>query len=276
MSSGDLVLVKLAFAVLVAAVGLVGTWVPWLLGRRAADDRVLALSDTFAAGVLGGAGLIHLLGSANDLFRTVLPDVSYPIALVLAGAGFLLILLIEAVVVPAHPGHDAVPAVAGSAGLQHELDWHPEGPRSRALVLLVVLSLHSVILGVALGAQSAWAGVLVVLVAILTHKGAAAVALGVGYRRAGLSHREALPRLAFFSAMTPLGIVLGTIVGAVLLGTTAQVFEAAFDAIGAGTFLYIAALDIIKTEFDGPGHHAQKWLATAAGFSLMAVLAFWL
>jgi zinc transporter 1/2/3 len=48
-----------------------------------------------------------------------------------------------------------------------------------------VLSVHSVILGLALGAQSALAGAVIVFLAIVAHKGAAGFALGVGYQRAG-------------------------------------------------------------------------------------------
>ncbi len=228
--------------------------------------------------MLGGAGLIHLLSAGVDKFHAALPDLAYPFALLLAGAGFLFILLIEGVIVPGHPGHDASPLQPGPSAVQHEMDWHPGGSRSAVYpaILLIVLSVHSVILGLALGAQSALASAVIVFLAIVAHKGAAGIALGVGYQRAGLTHREAMPRLAFFSAMTPLGIVAGASIGAMLTGRADVFFEAVFDSLGAGTFLYIAALDIIKTEFDGPRYHAQKWLAAAAGFAIMALLAIWI
>jgi len=278
MTPDILLWAKLALAVVVGVVGIAGTAVPWLLGRRTAGDRGLAIADTFAAGVLGGAGLIHLLGSGQQMFSTALPEVGFPIALVLAGAGFMLILFIEAVLVPGHPGHHDSPATSGPATLQHEAHGHAQGAGSVVypIVLLVVLSVHSILLGTALGAQSSWAGALIVFLAVIAHKGAAGAALGVGFHRAGLGYRAALPRLAFFSVMTPLGIVLGAAVGATLSGQAAQIFEGVFDSLGAGTFLYIAALDIIKTEFDAPEDAALKWWATAAGFTLMAVLALWL
>jgi zinc transporter 1/2/3 len=278
VSSGDLFWIKVVFAVVVAVVGLSGTFVPWMLGKRGASERLLALSDTFAAGVLGGAGLIHLLSDGIDKFHAALPDIAYPLALLLAGAGFLLILLIEGVVVPGHPGHDASPPPPGPAAVQHEMDWHPagSGPAIYPLILLVVLSVHSVILGLALGAQSAAAGALIVFLAIIAHKGAAGIALGVGYQRAGLTHRQALPQLGFFSAMTPIGILAGASIGVALSGRADTLFEAVFDSLGAGTFLYIAALDILKTEFDSPHYHGQKWVAAAAGFAIMAALAIWI
>ncbi len=67
------------------------------------------MSDTFAAGVLGGAGLIHLLGGGIDEFQAALPDLTY----LLAGVGFLLILLIEGVIVLASPNPDGHRATTG-------------------------------------------------------------------------------------------------------------------------------------------------------------------
>lgn len=144
------------------------------------------------------------------------------------------------------------------------------------MVLLLVLSFHSVLLGLALGAQSALVGALVVFIAIVAYKGAAGFALGVGYGRAGVTHRAALPQLSFFSTMTPLGIVAGASIGVMLVGRSDTLFEAVFDSLAAETFIYIVALDIIKTEFDDPQHHGQKWLAAALGFAIMALLAIWI
>lgn len=278
MNSGDLFWVKVVFAAVVAVAGLSGSLLPWVLGGRGASERVLALSDTFAGGVLAGAGLIHLLGAGIGSFHAALPGLTYPLALLMAGVGFLLILLIEGVIVAGHPGHNAPATQPASAAIQHEMDWHPGGSGSvtHPVILLVVLSLHSIILGLALGSQSALAGAVIVFLAIVAHKGAAGFALGVGYQRAGRTRRRALPQLSFFSAMTPLGIVVGASIGAVLAGRAGTLFEAVFDSLGAGTFLYIATLDIIKNEFDSPRYHAQKWLAAATGFGIMALLAIWI
>jgi zinc transporter 1/2/3 len=278
VSDGSLFWVKIGFALLVLAVGLVGASLPWLLGRRTSSDRTLALGDTFAGGVLGGAGLIHLLDDGMTGFRSALPQVDYPLALLLAGGGFLLILLLEGVVVGGGHGHADVPAHAHTAATQHEIAWADGAARPvpYPVVLLMVLSVHSVILGLALGAQSSLAGTVPIVLAIVAHKGLAGFSLGVGYRRGGLAWRRAAPEIGFFAVMTPLGILIGSAVGAILASGGGRVFETTFDSIGAGTFVYIAALDIIKTEFDSPADHAAKWLAACLGFGLMALLALWL
>lgn len=277
MNAWELYLTKVAFAVAVASVGILGTILPWLLDRGGAGQRALALSDTFAGGVLGGAGLIHLLGAGISQFRASLPNVAYPLALLLAGVGFLLILLIEGVIVSDHWRPEAERKRDRSVAIQHEAGWN--GRQSRAFypaILLIVLSVHSIILGFALGAQQALAGAIIVFLAIIAHKGAAGFALGVGYARTGVGYRRALPQLAFFATMTPLGILVGGAVGLSLAPHADRLFEAIFDSLGAGTFLYIAALDIIKTQFESPGYRLQKWLSAVSGFSVMALLAIWL
>jgi zinc transporter ZupT len=143
-------------------------------------------------------------------------------------------------------------------------------------MLLIVLSVHSVILGLALDAQSAVSGAVIVFLAIVAHKGATGFALGVGYARAGFSRRYALPQVVFFSTMTPLGILVGASASMALTVPAGRPFEAIFDSLGAGTFIYIAALDIIKTDFDSPEHRTQKWFAAALAFGIMALLAIWL
>ena len=103
---------------------------PWIFGGRGTSERVLALSDAFAGGVLGGAGIIHLLSGGLAQFHTALPNLDCPLAILLAAIGFLLILLIEGIIVAGHPGHDAPPPQPASAAVQHEVDWH-QGAQDR-------------------------------------------------------------------------------------------------------------------------------------------------
>jgi zinc transporter 1/2/3 len=272
----SLVYLKVIFLVAVFFTGTFGVLLPWILGRAAPGERFMTLGDTFAGGVLGGAGLVHLLSSGAGMFRGFAPSLDYPLAFVLAGAGFLMILLIEGVIVASSdPGES--PLHCASRGASHEI-----GPRANAAerhpytsILLLVLSVHSIILGVTLGVQSTPAKALMIFIAIIAHKAMAGFALGIGYHRSGSSLRRVIPAAVFFSSMTPLGILAGTAIDTLISSGSRQLFEAIFDSVGAGTFLYIASLDIIRTEFELPGDRLKKWLSVALGFGIMAVLAQW-
>ncbi len=272
----SLIELKIIFSVVVFVCGMAGVLLPWARRGGAPGERFMAWGDTFAGGVLGGAGLVHLLSGGVEGFRNLTPGLNYPLAFILAGAGFLLILLIEGVIV-ADPNPAESPLHCGSRGASHEIgpQAHTAKPHPLILVLLLVLSVHSVIVGMALGAQSSLSSALIVFIAILAHKSMAGFALGVSYRRAGSSLGKTGPVAIFFSTMTPLGILAGTTIDALVSPGGRLVFEAIFDSVGAGTFLYIATLDIIRTEFELPGDRWQKWLLAFSGFGIMAVIALW-
>lgn len=266
--------IKTLLAAVIFCAGVIGATLPWLLRAKFPSERVMARADTFAGGVLGGAGLIHLLGGGVEGFREYAAQVHYPLALLLAGVGFLFVLLIENVFFAGPRDADD-----DHLNLCHELDNTPRRLRQRggyAYILLLVLSVHSIIEGLALGAQQSLYGVMVVFVAIIAHKGVAGFALGTGYLRAHATWRRAAPGVAFFAAMAPLGILIGTSVGASISKQGAHLFNATFDSIGAGTFLYIAVVDILRTAFNKPDDRFAKWLAACLGFTLMAVLALWI
>ena len=79
----------------------------------------------------------------------------------------------------------------------------------------------------------------------------------------------------FKSAMTPLRVILGTAFSTILSGTANAAFEAVFDALAAGTFLYIAVVDIIEEVFEQSLDRWIKVLLISCGFGLMALIAIW-
>lgn len=266
---------KIIAIVAVFAAGIVGGLLPWRVAGLRRSTVYLGWGNAFAGGILLAAGFIHLLGDAAAGFAEVWPDVDYPWAFAIAAIAFLVILGIERVA----PRMVRMPAGSAHLGEDPESDAlaaaAQEGSRYPYLLLLT-LSIHSIIAGMALGAQQSLAGFIVIVIAILAHKSAAGFALGVSLHRIGTPLTRARPLILGFALMTPIGIVLGTVVSAILNDTGEQVFEALFDAIAAGTFIYIASLDIIREEFLPPRTDRRvRWLWAAAGLALMAIVAIW-
>lgn len=83
-------------------------------------------------------------------------------------------------------------------------------------------------------------------------------------------------QVSFFSVMTPLGIVIGALIANILSGQTALWSIAVFDALAAGTFLYVAIIDMFNDEFNIKKDVVVKLLASTLGLLLMALLALWL
>jgi zinc transporter 1/2/3 len=141
--------------------------------------------------------------------------------------------------------------------------------------VLVALSVHAILEGLALGAQPAFAEATVLFVAIFAHKLMAGFALGTSLARSAIPARFRLGLLAVFAGATPVGIVLGAMPAMGLEGSLREGFEAAFLSLAAGTFVYVALLDILRDELLEPGNRFQLFGLVLLGAALMGVLSIW-
>ena len=254
---------KFIFMAGIFAVGWFGGWLATRLDRAKSPEVFFSYGSSLGAGVFLGAGLIHLLPDSISAYGEVLPHVEYPLAPLLACLGCLMILFLEKVWF-AKIEFEKVAEAAAAGGAVFPL------------ALAVALSIHSILAGTALGAEKGLATSLAILVAIVAHKGSAAFALAVSLHRGGYTRGRILKVISLFSLMTPLGVVIGLIFNALLTGAAERLFEAIFDALAAGTFIYIASLDIISEEFSSPERRWPKFISVGSGLGLMAVIALWM
>ena len=243
-------------------------------------NRLLEWGNAFAAGIFLGAGFVHMLPDANAAWQQL--GWHYPIGMLLAAAAIVLMLLFEHVL-PPEDAHHAMHAPAVDRFSAHAQRGEAErsaGPREgegsngATYAIVTALSIHSLLEGLALGAQRDLRSALVIFAAILAHKSMEGFALGVSLARRAAPGTRTGTLLVLFAAATPVGIVAGTTVGA-FEGPTRLAFEAAFLSLAAGTFAYVATLDILREEFNEPGGRLAKWLWVCAGAGVMALLALW-
>jgi zinc transporter 1/2/3 len=252
----DLTTFRIVAIVVIFLTGLAGGLLPLWVGYTPRTQRFFSLGNAMSAGIFLSAGLIHMLPDAEESLRGVLG--AFPAASLIAVIGFFVVLLVERVVARAEGETTEVKRGA-----------------VYAYILALVLSVHSLIAGTALGAEQTTTGMLVIFIAIIAHKGSAAFALGVSMFRGGVPHARIPRTIAVFSSMTPIGIVLGAVLSAMLSGHAAELFEGIFDALAAGTFIYVAVLDVIGEEFALPGDRLAKFLLASTGAALMAIIGIW-
>ena len=239
-------------------VGLLGGLLPRHWDGRTGVEHALSAASAFAGGIFLGAGLIHLLPDGIATLGHAVPSLDYPLGALVCALGFGGRLALEQGLLR---GRDA--DAVGEAG------------GALAYVLLVALSLHSVLAGVALGVETAHVQVLVLLLAILAHKGGAGFALGISLQRSGFARTRSLRMVFLFACMTPLGIGLGSGIARQLAGTGGRIFEGTVDCLAAGTFLYVATMEVLGREFHNCRHPFRNLLSAASGLGLMALIAIW-
>lgn len=187
--------------------------------------------------------------------------------MLLCAFGFMLIMLTEKVVFRVHEKEEQ---------LEREIQGDESQTRlSLPSMLPIILGIHSLIAGIALGAEDLIRMAFVILIVLVSHKSSAAFALGVQFQRSRIPSRKIAFTIAIFSLITPLGIVIGSILTSMMSGGNEALLEATFDALAAGTFLYVAILEVFEKEFEKPENQVIKLVLAMLGMILMALLAIW-
>ncbi len=226
----------------VIAAALVGGALPLLRRWR---DEWLHVFVAFGAGVFLGAIFLHLL---PDVFRAGPPAM----AGVLVLAGFLVVLVFERVLVLRHT-HDC------PDGCSHQ-------HRLLGISSLVGLSVHSFTAGFGLGVTVLVPALgSVIFLAVVMHKAAAAFSLVTMFRLGNLSNRTAALLLGLFSLMTPAGAV-----AALPIITRGRSIDLVVPlALAAGTFLYVATMDILPEAFHEDRGRLRPFVAMLLGLGVM-------
>jgi solute carrier family 39 (zinc transporter), member 1/2/3 len=248
---------KLASALFVLLAGVLGGLFASRLLAMRGSALITSLANTFAGGVFLGAALLHMFPEASDHFHELFPGSKYPLFALVGAVGFLGVLLMDKVVM----SDDAHTMTRKGSVYPY--------------VLMLTLSIHSLVTGTAMGLEAGTAAILALLVAVLFHKATAAMALSISFSEEGVERGLSTRLLAIFYTTTPIGIVLGTWFSTLMSGDGRLRFEAVFDALAAGTFFYIAVVDILAEEFAEEGGRWRRWGTAVLGFATMAVLAIW-
>ena len=251
--------IKLFYVAAIFAAGLLGGRAASASAGITGRAKSMAIGEAFSGGIFLGAGLLHLLPDSIENFSKFAGDVDFPLGALVMGVGFLLILLFDHAA-KGHVDRD-VPSSANPPG-------HP-------FLLFMVLSIHSIIAGASLGLEGAGAASIAIFLAIMAHKSSAGFALGVSLVNSGVDEVRRRRTIWMFAVMTPLGVGLGTFLASAFSGTTDIIFEAWFDALAAGTFVYITTFDILPKAMKADKNHWLQWSMATVGFGLMAMIAIW-
>lgn len=209
---------KLFFGLSILAVILIAGWYPFK--KRLSNSHVdFPVGETLATGVFLGAALLHMLPEANSMFYKL--GYHYPFAYIITGSIFLLFLWFE------HLGKE----------IYHH---HDRSYPAFAIVAWLMLSIHSLVLGTALGFSHDYALVVMLFLAIIVHKWAESFAIAVQLNKSSLRPRHSFIFFMIFALMTPLGIFIGWYLGHGV--QTDSLFDPILVATSAGTFLYLGTL----------------------------------
>ena len=223
-------------------------------------DRIFSLGSALAGGIFLGTGMLHMLPDAHEGVKLLTSSQSLPWVALFTCCGFLLIFFVRRVL------------MYEEKALEDTVE-KKSGKRFSPRILILSLSIHSLIAGVAFGAEEIFRKAAILLMAILAYKLSAIFALEVNLHRSGLHKQPGYRKLnSIFSFITPIGIMMGLALTAILSARTEQIVATALDSLTAGSFLYIALSDILEEEFMAPKDRFFKFALVTLGFAVMAII----
>ncbi|RLN36322.1 ZIP zinc/iron transport family protein precursor [Panicum miliaceum] len=184
---------------------------------------------------------------------------------------------------PTH-GHEhgstaLVAAVGGGEGDKEHALRH----RVIAQVLELGIVVHSVIIGISLGASEDPSTIKPLVVALSFHQMFEGMGLGGCIVQAKFKLRSIVTMVLFFCLTTPVGILVGIGISSVYNedSPTALVVEGILNSVAAGILVYMALVDLLAEDFMNPKVQSRGKLqlginvSMLVGAGLMSMLAKW-
>ncbi len=209
------------------------------------NSKILHWFISFGAGILLGAAFLHMLPDAAEYIGS---DLGLP-----ALAGFLMLFILEKFIMT-HP-----------CPSEH-CEYHQVG-----LSAFIGLSLHSLITGLALGA-----GVLVprlgfiVFLAVILHKLPASLSLTSLFLKENYSNNKIFAHLTLFSLMVPIGAIITFF----FLKNTDHKTIGFLIAFSAGTFLHVAADDLLPEVHQHSHERISRLISFIIGLIIIWIITF--
>lgn len=227
------------------AIGIIGALPPLF---KKWSDRQLHLFIAFGAGVFLGAIFLHLLPDA-------MAEGTSKTASGMVLLGFLIILLVERTLLRSHRLH-----CGNACAHRHEMV---------GITAFIGLSVHSLTAGFALGVGITEPELaLIIFIAIIAHKATAAFSLSTMFRLAEFSRKKTLSLILFFSLMTP----LGALISLPFISSLSGLSLAIPTGLTAGTFLYVATLDLLPEAFHSDRERVSTFVWLILGVFVMFLI----
>ncbi|OAY71086.1 Fe(2+) transport protein 1 [Ananas comosus] len=263
------------------------------------DRDLFVLVKAFASGVILATGYMHVLpDSFDDLRSPCLPDepwAKFPFTTFIAMLAAVVTLMIDSLMLSCYKigngGHGTAEialqgareiSVIGKDGVEIESERLRRN-RIIAQVLEMGIVVHSVVIGLSMGASQNPCTIRPLVAALCFHQMFEGMGLGGCILQAEYGMKMRAILVFFFATTTPFGIVLGIAVSKVYSSTssTALIVEGVLNAASAGLLNYMALVDLLSVDFMGPKLQGSvrlqlfSYAAVLSGAGLMSLMAKW-
>ncbi|KAH6757057.1 zinc transporter 1 precursor [Perilla frutescens var. hirtella] len=272
---------KLIAIASVLVAGGIGVSFP-LLGRKLTllrpENDIFFMIKAFAGGVILATGFVHIL---PDAFRSLTspclsenPWGKFPFSGFIAMVASIGTLMVDTVATNFYKNMHSSKAnvdeeMAGGHGTSQLSDIVRQRIISQVLELGIVV--HSIIIGISLGASQSPITIKPLLIALSMHQFFEGMGLGGCISQAKFESLTMTIMTVFFSLTTPVGIGIGIGISSAYKTNrwSGVAVEGVFESASAGILIYMALVDLLATDFMSPRMEKNVRLQLGAHISLL-------
>ncbi|XP_039276517.1 zinc transporter ZIP1-like isoform X2 [Nilaparvata lugens] len=286
-----LIATKLVALFLLALLRLVLGLSPLLIVRTLLEthkkqvEMCVSLCLCLGGGVLLATCFIHLLPETRStLAAAFLPAHRFPLAELLVCAGLFLVHLVDEMVVAlaSAAGNRVSPAASAAAkseaaevaaencGAVTQSDERP----ARGIFVVLALSFHSFVEGLAIGLEETVSDVWFLFVAVLVHEGVILFSVGIDLVASGVAFAHAVVYITLLALVSPAGMLVGILfTGNEQTVDSHSITVAVVQGLTAGTLLYVTFFEVLtKERYERCSSGLLALLVSLLGFLLMLAL----
>ncbi|XP_055824575.1 zinc transporter 5-like [Solanum dulcamara] len=297
---------KMAALASILVASTIGVCIP-VLGKviptLSPERNFFFIIKAFAAGVILSTGFIHVLPDAFESLTSPClkehPWRDFPFSGFVAMVSAMATLMVDTYATSYYNKKNLKSVVVAQSGEEGGVINHAHSHGSASMmansesellryrvisqVLELGIIVHSVIIGIALGASESPKTIKPLVAALTFHQFFEGLGLGGCIAQAKLKTRTIAIMVLFFSLTTPIGIGIGLIITNVYdeNSPTALIVEGTFNSASAGILIYMALVDFLAADFMHPRMQGNGKLQLGANISLllgaglMSMLAKW-
>ncbi|KAL0407576.1 UNVERIFIED_CONTAM: putative zinc transporter 10 [Sesamum latifolium] len=274
------------------------------------DRNLFVIVKAFAAGIILATGFMHVLPDSFDMLSSTClkdnPWHKFPFTGFVAMLSAIITLMIDsmatslyskkhktALVLPESGGDQEMAVVEAAAhshfhGHHHGSKLEVEGSqllryRVIAMVLELGIIVHSVVIGLSLGASNNTCSIKGLVAALCFHQMFEGMGLGGCILQAEYKFLKKAAMAFFFSVTTPFGIALGLALASSYKENSprALITVGLLNASSAGLLIYMALVDLLAADFMGPKLQGsiklqiKSYVAVLLGAGGMSLMAKW-
>ncbi|CAD8181701.1 unnamed protein product [Paramecium octaurelia] len=244
------------------------------------NKLLLELTGAFSGGLFLSVGIIHLLPESMKQFhlnykaQEIESFDEFPYACLITVLSFALILYIEKIAfIHDHTNdesHSHQITVINQQDIFGELESPETGKQQipstkdqneiqfnslTPYILQFAIGIHAFFEGLAIGIEQQVPQCLGISLAVICHKWAEGLTLGLSFKKANTNIQSATIMIFIQAIINPIGILMGWI-----LSNQGYIITGIFQSISAGTFVYIATMEVIQEQFNNKSNSYFKML----------------